>query len=361
MNKFWTDKEDQIIIDNYQTMQLKDIVKKYLPHRTYAATKRQKLRLKITKRQYTSVDENYFNEPNVQNCAIMGFIAADGCVTTNNRLIINLSYKDYDFLCKLANRIGYKGKIYVNEKRRLGEINGHKIDFIGKYCQLYTWETKKWIEDFKKHWNIVPRKTLILEPPNLTKLEHILSFCNGNLDGDGMITFSKNPEYKIPFCLHLQFMGTEKLMVWIKENFDKLTPTNKKAKVYKSKYANVHYYLVTGIRAYIIIKMMLSLDILRLDRKWNLAREYIGLIENNNNLSVEMLCKLNRMITPEIRQFIENNGSKIPDFQTLYWNKRIEINHGKLPEKIEKQKNSQLNLISFPNPPIINVVEKENL
>ena len=94
--------------------------------------------------------------------------------------------------------------------------------------------------------------------------------------------------------------------------------------------------------------MMLSLDILRLDRKWNLAREYIGLIENNNNLSVEMLCKLNRMITPEIRQFIENNGGKIPDFRTLYWNKRVEINHGKLPEKIEKQKNLQINLSFSP-------------
>lgn len=358
MKKLWTKEEDQIIIDNYQTTQLKDIVKKYLPHRTYAAAKRRKLNLKITKRQYTSVNESFFEEPNNMNCSIAGFIAADGCISTNNRLIINLSNKDYNFLNNLASKIGYKGKIYVYEKIRTESISYPKKPcfFKAKYCQLFTWETRKWSEDLKKHWNIIPRKTLVLEPPNLTKLEHILSFCSGNLCGDGMITFSKNPKYKHPFLIHLYFMGTEKLMNWIKKTFDKLTPSNTKAKVYKKLGANVYYFQVTGIRAYTIAKMMLSLDILRLDRKWNLAREYINFIENSN-LSVEMLCKLNKIITPEIRQFVKtNNSESFPDFQTLYWNKRVEINHGKLPEKIEKQKKSQINLISPPISSIIDVI-----
>ena len=50
MNKLWTNEENQILINNYQTMQLKDIVKRYLSNRTYFAAKTQKLRLKITKK-----------------------------------------------------------------------------------------------------------------------------------------------------------------------------------------------------------------------------------------------------------------------------------------------------------------------
>lgn len=328
--QYWTPEEDKIIIDNYQALQMKEI-QKFLPHRTFASLKHRKKILQLEKRKFTSVNEMFFDKPNLQNCMVAGFVSADGCVTSNHRFIINLAFKDVEFLKNIAKLIEFEGTIHISEKTREFPIRHdsqrEKYEFTGKYCNLSTWETKKWSEDLNKHWNVTPRKTLTLQPPNINILDLVLAFCSGSIDGDGMITFNpKNKKFKLGKSLRINMLGTEDLLSWIKEWFDKLTPNDIQAKVYKDREnSKIFRYDVTGMRAYVLSKMMLSLPILRLDRKWNKAREWIEIIETID-LSIENLCKLKRMITPGIEGFVNSYNNFFPNFNIQYMLTRLKNN-----------------------------------
>ncbi len=144
------------------------------------------------------------------------------------------------------------------------------------------------------------------------ELEHVLAYTSGEIDGDGGIKKNIGKTSKSPFNLLIQFLGTPMLLNWFKEKFDSLIPTNTRSQVTKRKDANLYYYYAVGTKAYLLSKMILSLDIPRLERKWGIAREYINLVENTD-ISVEMKCKLKRMLSPQIIQFVESNGGSFPE------------------------------------------------
>ena len=120
------------------------------------------------------VNNEYFSTQNSIMAYLLGFIAADGNVSSkDNRLQIQLSFKDYDFLCKIQKEIG-GCEVYEYTS------NGHKC--CGWHC--YSAQIKKDLAEY----GIIPHKTGTLSLPSKLKEEFIPDFIRGYFDGDGCIT-----------------------------------------------------------------------------------------------------------------------------------------------------------------------------
>lgn len=120
------------------------------------------------------VNNNYFSNQNSNMAYLLGFISADGNVSsTNNRLQIQLSIKDYEFLCQIQNEIG-GCEVY--------EYTSNNHLCCGWYC--YSSQIKKDLTQY----GIIPKKTGTLSLPSNLKKEFIIDYIRGYFDGDGCIS-----------------------------------------------------------------------------------------------------------------------------------------------------------------------------
>ena len=119
----------------------------------------------------------------------------------------------------------------------------------------------KMVNDFKNK-GIVPRKSLILQPPLIDE-QYFLPFILGYFDGDGSIyKLSQNNRYEI------SFVGTKEMLTWICEV---LHLTN--IPLLKRNYDNKNNYHIkiggTNI-AYSILKQLYESSPVFLDRKYEI-------------------------------------------------------------------------------------------
>lgn len=183
----WTEKENQIIIDNYWC---NPDVWSLLPNRSREAIKVQARKLGI-KRQCGNYSINHrFFESWSKECAyIIGFLLADGCVEPHfNRISIELSSVDYSQLEMIRSLIGSNNPICHKKTR--------------KSCSLYI-HNRKMVNDVIQK-GVIPNKTARVRLPDVPKkyLNHLL---RGYMDGDGSIYLDGS--------LRIQFLGNEK-MIW---------------------------------------------------------------------------------------------------------------------------------------------------
>ncbi|MGG3987306.1 LAGLIDADG family homing endonuclease [Bacillus smithii] len=131
-----------------------------------------------------SLNEDYFKKWSSNMAYILGVIASDGCIKTNEykngsmikkkyELVISLKDSDKELLEKIKKEIEYKGNIYC-----------YKSNYNTKYCTLRI-SSKKIINDLK-NIGIHERKSLNLKMPCIPK-EYELDFIRGYFDGDGSI------------------------------------------------------------------------------------------------------------------------------------------------------------------------------
>lgn len=87
--KDWSDTEDQLIKENYFLVksmeQIVDLLKDRGFDRTYGAIRARATLLGLHKKIVYTKDETFFNQPNVTNSCVAGFIAADGCITYSSQ------------------------------------------------------------------------------------------------------------------------------------------------------------------------------------------------------------------------------------------------------------------------------------
>lgn len=115
---------------------------------------------------------NFFEEIDTEEKAyFLGFIAADGWVSKERELSINLHNKDEEILEKFCELIGSQ-----KEKIRIKDV---------KY-RLLLLCSKKIVEDLGKY-GIVQNKTKVLTFPKELKRELIIHYIRGIFDGDGHI------------------------------------------------------------------------------------------------------------------------------------------------------------------------------
>lgn len=202
-------------------------------------------------------NEHYFSEPTIENCYYAGFIAADGCVTVSKgapMLIFGVKQTDRIILERFADAIEFTGKVKDREQERKGTVC-YRSD-------LWICNVRTIIADLAKHFNITPKKTQTLMPPNLTNVDHVKAYITGYIDGDGHLSIKKNGQ---PY---LAIAGTLEMLLWISKWFSVWYKTDR---VYAPPVKNRNIYMVsvTNVRTETIVKELLSVNVPRLERKWN--------------------------------------------------------------------------------------------
>jgi hypothetical protein len=255
----WTTDEERILTSNPNSRL--DDLHKLLPTRSKASigARLKYLGIKRIKnpRKY-SINMNFFSEPNVINSYFAGFIAADGCITPRKHLVsFGLKASDGCILEELVRACGYEGSVGYNGS-----------DY--KRADLFLWGVKQWHEDLEKHYNIIPKKSLVLIPPKLTDVNNIKSFMKGYIDGDGGIypQVCKNKWI-------LRIRGTKEMMDWFADLFDKWVPENSK-KLSKPYLDKIWTYRVSGKRSLKILSSLLEVDTPRLKRKWQPVIDHLN-------------------------------------------------------------------------------------
>lgn len=274
--KKWTKEEDLLLIKNYGLSTYDEMLGLF-PGRTMVSLQSRCTRLGFDrdpneirrKQRKFEVDRSFFSVPNLINSYIAGFLAADGCVHLGrNGISLALQMQDAYILdeifslmgidCELPSYLGSSGLAY--------------------YKYLYVDGVPEWLGDLEQNFNIVPRKSLLLQPPKLEEVELIKSFIRGYIDGDGSVLFGFKTKKKDRQSWTIGASGTYELLSWIKSHFDKWVPQSRKGLAEVSgPHGNIYHYHVSGKRAESIISKLLEVPTPYLKRKWEAPAKYLGL------------------------------------------------------------------------------------
>lgn len=286
-NYRWTEEEDQVLYTYYGSKTVKDLVK-LLPNHSNNGIKLRARKLGLWQdkslpyRTY-SYDYSFFQVPNLTNSYYAGLLAADGSVSTvTNVMRISLKREDSYLLEQFKKDIKFTGK--VKDFDDTPGVNSviKDVNKVTPSAILCLSGAEQVVQDLRLGFNLVPNKTLILEPPNV-KGENVLSFIVGYIDGDGWISLIdyKPTKWGESYGLGVGLAGTFGFLSWVKSIFDRLCPNAKRenAQVLKQKDSNIWVYKVGGFRAYKILKVLEAVKTpVRLERKWNKIKEYEQLI-----------------------------------------------------------------------------------
>jgi hypothetical protein len=228
--KHWSQEEDNVLSQNYYSLggtKLVDILNRDLQS---IHTRAFKLKIKANprnaNRKYT-FNENYFDGPNISNCYWAGFIAADGCISGRScTLNIEISEKDKNLIEQFIKQTEFTGRIYYRGPRESYHKNNKK-SYISKPTISIHINSSRWKEMLLKYWNIHNKKTLTLQPPNITKKDLCCSYIIGLIDGDGYIRRSDKS---------VGILGTYNLLSWINKVVNYDAQINQKGKIFVVNY-----------------------------------------------------------------------------------------------------------------------------
>jgi hypothetical protein len=205
-----------------------------------------------------SKNELFFSQPNQLNSFVAGFIAADGCIREriytrkSYELQIILNIKDIDYLRNIKELLKYTGPGPVPSK--------------DNKCRLTINAANEYYHDLVNHFNITQNKTYTLEPSNKLSWDNKLAFLVGLIDGDGCIFINKRG-YPI-----LSITGSEGTCIWTKTIWDEILMNNsftKLSRLYKYKKRNAYSVDVCCGRAKVILDVLKSIDVPKMERKWS--------------------------------------------------------------------------------------------
>lgn len=190
MGSKWSHEEIEFLKNNYLNMTYKELSNHL--NRSKSAIDLKINRLGLKKSKYT-YNHSYFKIIDTPEKAYwLGFIAADGCVSVNERtnsgeLCIKLKGSDGPHLQKFNKSIN--GNIDVSYGTQICNMNNKQYCF--SQIRLYSIEM---VQDLISH-GIIPNKTHHLLFPDI-KTEYISHFIRGYFDGDGCITQSNHKNGK---------------------------------------------------------------------------------------------------------------------------------------------------------------------
>jgi hypothetical protein len=173
----WETWEDEIIKEIYPIHGYEDVLK-LLPHRNKSGIQGRAFKLGI---KYITYNKNYFEKINSPTKAYwLGFLYADGYVTTNNRWGLELCIADIEHKKNLLSSF----ECNIIPKTRIREGN--------ESC-LFQINNKKMYSDLVNN-GVLRNKTEILQFPseNILPTSYYSHFIRGFFDGDGCITYSNN-------------------------------------------------------------------------------------------------------------------------------------------------------------------------
>lgn len=163
---------------------------------------------KFNSRRY-SLNDKYFDEINTHEKAYwLGFIYADGYLTSNNVIGIALKSTDIKALQDFNEDISSTYKIYTYVAKNVVIKDIHCNDI--EYCRLLI-RSEIMFNSLLKH-GVSLNKSKILMPPSIDD-RFINSFILGYFDGDGSLKMKNNKSGRIDFTVSI--MGTKEVLAWI--------------------------------------------------------------------------------------------------------------------------------------------------
>lgn len=249
--RMWTEEEVQIIRAHINTMPYAKLTA-MLPGRniddvktraSLCGIKREGIR--FPKR---SLDENFFRSGTLLSAYWAGFIAADGCVVTHPRreLRIGIHTKDLQHLKNFVHDVGYDGPIGMRAKN---------------ICSVTICAVDRWIDDLRDNFNIGPRKTIDLRPPDLYG-DLALAYSVGFIDGDGCWATGRG-------YLYLIVVGTKPMLMWLAKTWRDAGATIGYPKL---GFKKIWRLSIGGSKAASVALLLKDFDVPRLQRKWRVAR-----------------------------------------------------------------------------------------
>ncbi len=154
---------------NVSQYMVEKILKKYgISKRTYTEAKQQQ-------RKYPC-DDDFFKKQNNTMAYVLGFIAADGYISSKENCVsIELSSKDKCLLEDIKNATHVTRPIQTQIRN-----NGNET------ATLRNW-SHEWKQDLASY-GIIPKKTFKLKPPTLLLPKYRIDYIRGYFDGDGSIS-----------------------------------------------------------------------------------------------------------------------------------------------------------------------------
>lgn len=173
----WTDKEDNII-RKYYPKNGANAVHEILKNRELRSIQQRAFKLGI---KYLQYDKEYFDKiDTIEKAYWLGFLYADGYVTSDNRWGVELCYEDYNHLQKLLYAFNYNGDLKTRERNDT------------KSCSFLI--NNKHMTGSLILNGVIPNKTYCLEFPNENIIPKKLysHFIRGFFDGDGCVYITQN-------------------------------------------------------------------------------------------------------------------------------------------------------------------------
>lgn len=167
-------------------------------------------------------DFNYFKNIDTSNKAyILGFILADGSISENGNLRIEINEKDLEVLKFIQSEIA--PDIPLKRIERVRTKDKYKWTSI---TYLFQCKCKNFCSDLNK-WNIVPGKTYKKQCiPNIKK-EYVADFIRGYFDGDGSVWFQKD-RVRINFTGEYNLLKEISSLLFKEASFNKLYKVKQK-------------------------------------------------------------------------------------------------------------------------------------
>lgn len=265
--RFSKSQEKQIII-LYKNPKIKldYICKKFKINETtiYAMCRRNSVSTKL-KLATSKLNHFYFNKIDSEEKAYwLGFLMADGCVSTRDRIIFFLHERNQ--IVKFKQSLSCKSNIQIRKYRK-------KNDKISKNFGIEF--NSKIMANNLKEYGVIQRKTTRESFPEKYIPNNLIDhFWRGAVDGDGWISNPKwmiKKRYKQPFGIGL--CGCKIFVESFKSWCQKFVSTN--ANVKKCSKGNCYEFNLVGMNAIKLISILYDGSNIYLNRKYKTANRAI--------------------------------------------------------------------------------------
>jgi hypothetical protein len=205
--------------------------------------------------QAYSVDHNFFSKLTIESAYWAGFLAADATLY-KNQIIVNLKRDDAHHLEVFKKSTQFEGPITFHKR-----FNKKRKKFYYS-CKIVV-TSQKWVENLSRFYNIISRKSLILQPPRITDDQLLKAFCVGYIDGDGCVHKNKRGNWSI------SAVGTQIFLTFVKEFFDVVFPHRFSGSISRIKNSSSYVFQINHKKSLLVARQLYKLNLPVLARKWS--------------------------------------------------------------------------------------------
>lgn len=236
--------------------------------------------LKSKKKRIYTINDDFFANPNLLNCYYAGWLAADGNVSDKGYLNVGISEKDIGIFENFLTDAESNYKISKHLAKGLFPSIAIKI------------KSNKICHDLSNNFNITPRKSSTLKPPNITDTNLIDAFIVGYIDGDGCICLSDGKKQK---ALSIDVIGTLEILKWIRTRFSQISGRSILA-MHKKGENNTVGFNISDKTARSVFTHLYKVGVPKMSRKWSLEK-YNHAISFKKYENIDKYKKIFNLIT----------------------------------------------------------------